>query len=247
MKINSYFAALSTGLMLACLGLNGCKEPEKEPAPVPSIEATFTSSDSKSATFTVKTSKISEIAFAAYSGTPEAEQTEDVLFMSGTKLECTDGENTVTVTGLDPVTDYTLYIAATTVEEKYYGEVITVNFSTSDYEEDVTLISTDYDGFSMHVKMPESVKENGNVLRFSYSNILMYNSNKAGWMASSDASMLEANGGLYMVNDTTITFNDDNQIYIDEYGDCTDGEKAGIQPCLMKQPTRMLCGTVQEM
>ena len=70
MKINSYFAALSTGMMLACLGLNGCKEPEEEPTPVPdepTIEATFTSSDSKSATFTVKTSKISEIAFAAYS------------------------------------------------------------------------------------------------------------------------------------------------------------------------------------
>lgn len=222
MKINSYFAALSTGMMLACLGLNGCKEPEEEPTPVPdepTIEATFTSSDSKSATFAVRTSKISEIAFAAYSGTPEAEQTEDVLFMSGTTLECTDGENTVTVTGLEPVTDYTLYIAATTVDDTYYGEVITVDFSTTDYEEDVTLISTEYDGFSVHVKMPESVKENGNVLRFTYGNLLMYNSNKSGWMASSDASMLEANGGLYMVNDTTITFNDDNQIYIDEYGD----------------------------
>lgn len=226
MKIK-HFLPLFAGLALACAGLSGCKEPveEEKPEPIPeveepTIEVAFTSSDSKSATFTVTTSDITEIAFAAFSGTPEAEQTEDVLFMSGTTAECVDGENTITVTGLEAITDYTLYVAATTIEDQYFGEVITVDFSTTDYEDDVTLLGTEYDGFSVHVKMPESVKENGNVLRFAYGNLVMYNSNKSsGWLASSDASMLQANGGLYMTSDTTITFNDENQVYIDEYGE----------------------------
>ena len=117
------------------------------------------------------------------------------------------------------MTDYTLYLAATTTEETYYGEILTVNFSTSDFEEDVTLVDTYYDGFSIHVKMPESVKQAGNVLRYTYGNLVMYNSNKSGWMASSDASMLEANGGQYMDDSKTITYNDDNAIYVDEFGE----------------------------
>ena len=117
------------------------------------------------------------------------------------------------------MTDYTLYLAATTTEETYYGEILTVNFSTSDFEEDVTLVDTYYDGFSIHVKMPESVKQAGNVLRYTYGNLVMYNTNKSGWMATSDASMLEANGGQYMEDSQTITYNDENAYYVDEFGE----------------------------
>ncbi|HIZ86949.1 MAG TPA: hypothetical protein IAC03_02160 [Candidatus Coprenecus pullistercoris] len=225
MKLSNYHTILMAGLVLALGGLNGCKTPEEEqekPTPdvtEPSVEVSFVSSDSKSAAFTVKTSDILEIAYAAFAGTPEAEQTEDVLFMNGTTMECTDGDNSITVSGLEPKTDYTLYIAATTTEDRYYGEIVTADFTTTDYEDDVTLVETDYNGFSVHVKVPGSVKENGNVLRFSYGNLVMYNSNKSGWMVSSDASMLEANGGLYMVNDSTVTFNEENEVYIDEYGE----------------------------
>lgn len=228
MKLSNYFTLLLASLLLAWGGLSGCKTPEEdnEEEPIideeviePSVEVTFVSSDSKSASFIVTTKDITKIAYAAFAGTPEAEQTEDVLFMSGTVLDCADGETSISVSGLEPVTDYTLYLAATTEEDQYYGQVVTTDFTTLDYEDDVTLVETDYNGFSVHVKMPESVKEKGNVLRFAYGNLVLYNSNKSGWMTSSDASMLQANGGLYMTSDTTITFNDENQVYIDEYGD----------------------------
>ena len=123
---------------MAFAGLNGCKTPEQdqEEEPVidnevtePSVEINFVSSDANSAVFTVKTNDITEIAYAAFASTPEAEQTEDVLFMNGTTAECTDGDNSITVSGLEPNTNYTLYVAATTVDDEYYGEVVTQDFT----------------------------------------------------------------------------------------------------------------------
>ena len=236
MKLSNYFLILFAGLFIAFagLGLNSCQTPEEEQeGPViddegeegeddttePSLEVAFVSSSANGATFTVKTNGITQIAYAAFAGTPEAEQTEDVLFMNGTVLECEDGESEITVSGLEPNTNHTLYVAATTVDDEYYGEVVTLDFSTGDYEEDVTLVDVGYNNFTVHVKVPESVKENGNVLRFSYGNLVMYNSNKSGWMASTDAQTLEANGGQFMVNDSTIYYGPENEVFIDEYGE----------------------------
>lgn len=235
MKLSNYFLILFAGLFIAFagLGLNSCQTPEEEQEePVidddgegeddttePSLEVAFVSSSANGATFTVKTNGITQIAYAAFAGTPEAEQTEDVLFMNGTVLECEDGESEITVSGLEPNTNHTLYVAATTVDDEYYGEVVTLDFSTGDYEEDVTLVDVGYNNFTVHVKVPESVKENGNVLRFSYGNLVMYNSNKSGWMASTDAQTLEANGGQFMVNDSTIYYGPENEVFIDEYGE----------------------------
>ena len=174
MKLSNYFTLLLASLLLAWGGLSGCKTPEEEqeePTPEvtePSVEIAFASSDANSAAFTVKTAEIAQIAYAAFAGTPDAEQTEDVLFMNGTTAECKDGDNSITVSGLEPNTNYTLYVAAITVDDEYYGEVVTQDFSTGDYEEDVTLVDVGYNNFTVHVKVPESVKENGNVLRFSY-------------------------------------------------------------------------------
>ena len=219
MKSSNYLA-LTASVALLWGGLTGCTEnPLEDPGTEPSVEVTPVSADSRSATFTVNTTAITEIAYSAYAGAPETEPTADVLFMGGTVTACSDGENQITVSGLEANTGYTLYLAATTTEETYYDEILTVDFTTTDYEEDVTLVDTYYDGFSIHVKMPESVKEAGNVLRYTYGNLVMYNSNKSGWMASSDASMLEANGGQYMDDSKTITYNDDNAIHVDEFGE----------------------------
>ena len=109
MKLSNYFLILFAGLFIAFagLGLNSCQTPEEEQeGPViddegeegeddttePSLEVAFVSSSANGATFTVKTNGITQIAYAAFAGTPEAEQTEDVLFMNGTVLECEDGE-----------------------------------------------------------------------------------------------------------------------------------------------------------
>lgn len=218
MKISTFFACAAYSA-LALWALTGCKEEEPAETNQPHLEVAFVSADARSATFTVTTEAIAEVAYSAYAGTPEAEPTEDVLFMSGATSACTNGENRIVLSGLEAMTDYTLYLAATTAEETYYGEILTVNFSTSDFEEDVTLVDTYYDGFSIHVKMPESVKQAGNVLRYTYGNLVMYNTNKSGWMATSDASMLEANGGQYMEDSQTITYNDENAYYVDEFGE----------------------------
>ena len=69
--------------------------------------------------------------------------------MNGTVLECEDGESEITVSGLEPNTNYTLYVAATTVDDEYYGEVVTQDFSTGDYEEDVTMVDIGYNSFTV--------------------------------------------------------------------------------------------------
>lgn len=207
---------------LAILGgglLTGCQEETLTgDDTVPSVELSVVSTDAGTAEVSLKTTAIAEYAYAVYSAEPETEITEDVLFMSGTSGECSDGENTFTVSGLEPLTDYTIYLAATTVSDEYYGEVLTARFTTTDYSEDITLVETFYDGFSVHIKMPESVTEAGHVLRYTFGNLFMYNYNKLGWSASSDASMLEANGGQYTESSVTVTYNDDNVSYIDADG-----------------------------
>lgn len=220
-KNHSYYLSLVAALALIGGGISGCTDDELTPdgpSSEPSVEVTVKSYDASSAVIAVKTTAITSYAWAAYSETPE-ELTEDILFVSGTVVECSDGEHTVEVSGLEPMTGYTFYLAATTSDNEYYDEIVTATFTTTDFTEDVTVVDRTYDGFSVHVKVPQSVKDAGNVLRYTYGSLVMYNSNKSGWMASADAQMLESNGGVYIEDSQTIVYNDENASYIDEEGD----------------------------
>ena len=207
--------AVVAGLAMVAGGmLSGCEEPLVTPDP-PTAELTLKSAGATDAVLVLKTSSISEYAWAVYSETPGTAPTADVLFMSGTVGNCVDGDNEFTVSGLEGNTDYTLYLAAKTVEDEYYQEILSATFTTTDYTEPLTVLSTDYTSFSVHVQVPESVVEAENALRYALTDLFTYNSNKAGgWMGPQpDSYFLQYNGGAeYCIQSSqTLTFDNSEE------------------------------------
>lgn len=224
---NSHSNWLSLIACLALIGggvITGCnQEEELLTGGDPSVELSVVSVDASTATLNLTSSGISDYAYVVYSDSekPETDPAAVTIYRDGVTGTCSDGENAFTVTGLSPLTDYTLYLAATATSGAYYDDVVTASFTTTDYSADLTLVETYYDGFTMQIRMPEEVTERGNVLRYTMGNLLMYNSNKNGWMASTDALTLESNGGQYTDASVSVTYNDDN-IYtgeVDEWGE----------------------------
>lgn len=210
------FLTLCSLLGAILLGGVSCVDENKQD--VPTAEVSVVSTDANSVEILLRTTSISEYAYLVYKDGEESSSDENILFASGTTGTCTDGENTVTVTGLEPMTKYEVVFGFKTAGGGFLGNTAGAEFTTKDYTEDLTLVSTTPDGFSVHVKMPQSVLDNEHVLRYSAGNLVMYNFNKGGWMAALDASMLEANGGNYLEGSSTITFNKDNILARDEDG-----------------------------
>ena len=134
---------------------------------------------------------------------------------------CVDGDNEFTVSGLEGNANYTVYLAAKTVEDEYYDEVLTATFTTTDYTEPLTVVETDYGSFRVHVMVPESVTSAGNALRYLVTDLFTYNMNKNGFMGvTPDAEFMASNGGLeyYIDKSQTMTFdNSEEQLYLHNF------------------------------
>lgn len=184
------------------------------------VEVSVASVTSSSAEVVLSTSGVAEYAYVVYTSDQAAPATPSVIFRDGTSSSCSDGTVNLTVGGLSPLTDYTIYVAGLISAENYLDDVASASFSTTDLTTDLLLVDTYYDGFTMQVRVPDEVIEREHVLRYTMGNLLMYNSNKEGMMANTDAANLEANGDQYTQTSITVTYNDDN-IYNgqDEFGE----------------------------
>lgn len=214
---------LST-IFMAGMVFTGCEniipepnpEPEPEPEPEPSAAISVKAS-TNSADITFTTSELIEYAYSI--SEPGSEVTDvAVLFAKGTTGSLADGDNVVTVSGLEGNHTYSIYAAFKISDDEFFGEVLTAEFTTSDYEQTLTLVNTTYDGFTVHFKMPSTVQE-GNVVRYGALNIAMYNQNRL--YGTTDAVMLGLNDevyGNYWKGDATLTYNDDNIYKYDENG-----------------------------
>ncbi|MGM9765810.1 MAG: hypothetical protein ACI3ZO_05580 [Candidatus Cryptobacteroides sp.] len=205
-------------LILASLcawALTACKE---DSVALPSATVEVVSTGTLGADFVLKTSRLTEFA---YQVTPSGDENLDpsVLFAVGTVGTLVDGENTLSVSGLDGNSNYTLAVAFKVSEEQFYEEVLLAEFATTDYEETFTLVRTDPTGFKAHFKIPQSVKDNGNVIRYGASNLFDYNASKLGWRAMPDYDLLVANGQLYWDKDSDLDWNNENNTYENEWGE----------------------------
>lgn len=95
-----------------------------------------------------------------------------------------------------------------------YTDRIALEFTTKEYDfsETVKIVETYYDGFKVHVTVPEEVKERGNVLRYGYLNQAIYNKTTKMY-GTIDVERLITNGniyGRYIKNDSTMVYNTDN-------------------------------------
>ncbi|MBR4995861.1 MAG: hypothetical protein IKY82_07350 [Alistipes sp.] len=190
-----------------------------------------------SASVKIATTSIVEYAWVLQTAA-QTVPSEAVIFKTGTVVVPEGAESTIELTDLARLTDYQLCIAAkvpatenaTKAEAtEYYGEVITVKFSTPDYSDELTVVKVKQDGFDLHLKFPADVTERGNVLKWGVANLVMYNSNKQN--GQSDARTVMLNDEAYPLaiikNDTTFVIEENNRYIKDENGDYVLDEWSG--------------------
>ncbi len=176
-----------------------------------------------------------------------------VIFRSGKTVKVTPGEVLKISGGLNQDTQYYLYAVAK-LNDKDYSSIICVEFKTKAYEfnEILTVVDTYYDGYKVHVTVPEEVKQRGNVMRYTAANLAIYNVNKVGYEGIEnllDAQSVVSNGdpyGRYIKNDSTIIINDMNVILTDEDGKPvydTNGNEIDLHnPVTPNEPTVFIAG-----
>ena len=151
--------------------------------------------------------------------------TDAVLKKTGTAMNVEPGMIVRIDKGIVQDTHYYLYAVAALDEATFSGRV-ELEFTTKNYtfDETVKIVETYYDGFKVHVTVPEKVKEAGHVLRYGYSSLATYN--KATKLyGTTDVARLIQNGnigGRYIKNDSTMVY-DVNNLY-----EIVDGEEIDL-------------------
>ena len=104
---------------------------------------------------------------------------------------------TVSIRGLEPDTAYTAYFAFRQADDFLCQDVVTLEFTTTSYGEDVvTVTNVKYDGFDVYVQIPEEVKARGNALRYASTSLPMYNYAKM--EGNIEITQLLYNAGCFM-------------------------------------------------
>lgn len=212
--------SLLGGGLAALLCISGCVKVNDNVKPDPPVETTasveLAGAETVTAEIVIKVSNLTEYAYAVYGATETPVEDPAVLFATGTKGTLEDGENSVIIRGLEANQTYVAAIALKN-ETEYWAEVYKIEITTSDYVDTFTLIETYHDGFKAHFKVPQTVKDAGNAIRWSVGNLSNWYAQKL--QGATDADFLTMNGGLYITNDTTFVFNNENTTVIDKDGD----------------------------
>ena len=201
-------------ILLAGGALTGCDIVDLNS--IKSAEMTV-SAGTVSVDVTLTTNKIKEYAYQVCEP-GKGFETAELLFAKGTTGTLVDGENKFIVDGLEGNTTYQINVALKVSDEEFYEKILTTEFTTTDYEQTLTLMQTTYDGFSLHFKMPAGLKEKNHVVRYSVATLPKYNELKTGYLPYTDADLLEANGQVYWADDATLTYNNNNIYLFDENG-----------------------------
>ncbi len=224
-------------LMLLALGLVSVGLPACTDAPEEnetSVNATMSAQlvgevDSNSAKVLLTMSGISEYAYvlkAASEPTPMAVVIFKDATKSGavTKVESSEGSSMITLPDLEYETNYKLHIAAKVNAKKggYYKDVVSVDFTTGNYTEEVTVVRLNYDGADIHIKFPEEVKQRGNKIKWMVTSYPAWRD----WKPSSvryatDSEMIQQSDNAYPAflihRDTTLRITDKNRIFTSPY------------------------------
>ena len=138
---------------------------------------------------------------------------ETMLNMTGTKVTFyTDGEQQLLDYPIEENKTYYVYLVGLLGEQ--FSKMYTFQFETGTFEfgQLATVIGVSPDGYKMHLKMPSTVvsanhgKEGSRAIRYSSTNIMMYNMRSEG---SNDYEFLLWNGGNSVNKDVDLVFNDE--------------------------------------
>lgn len=117
-------------------------------------------------------------------------------------------------------TTYYMYICAKLGTQ--YSAIDKFEFTTSkyDFDEVLTVVGKYYNGYKMHVTVPQSVKDAGNALRYAMTNKFSYNM-ATKMLGDTEFDMLIFNGGpdtRFIKNDSTFVITDDTIYEYDKEG-----------------------------
>lgn len=164
----------------------------------------------------IVTCGIKEFAYVDnYSDMPET-----AIFVAGT-TKTIENPSVETVTeleimGKDANTEVTVLFAFRKSNDEFYGEVVEVKFTTTNYEGALTVVDRRYDGFAVHVVVPAETKARGNALRYATASLPMYNYSKM--EGSLEIDMLLFNAQQWTEEDRTVRYDEYNSYERDENG-----------------------------
>ncbi len=212
-KILNYILVL--GALTAAV-ITGCTE--QNPSEGLKIEVTSVKASAASAEVVLTTSGIISYAYVCLPEAEAAPANEAIIYASGVEHPMIDGANTITVYAGNPLTSYVAYFAFKNTDGMFNGEIVKVPFTTTDYQDIITVTGATLDGYSVHIEMPQDVLERGNRLRYMINDIAGYNMVKYyGVIPMPDASSL-VYGENELNSSIDLTYNNDNIYAKDENG-----------------------------
>lgn len=197
--LTSYLTLLF--LVLTGATLQSCKDDDKEtpPAPAPEITLETGTIGTNSVDLKLGNTSMTEYAYQISTNLTTAAPSAAILFGTGTTGKLKEGENTITITGLEGNTEYLIHLA--TKSEAGFGEkVFSQKIKTAQYTELLTITARLFNGISFHVEVPEGK-------RIGYS--LLNRDNYLGFKEQFgylDADFLMGNGNEPLDKSATITF-----------------------------------------
>lgn len=220
--INHLFAVIAFIAGVAIVACTPEPEPGPEPEPTPGGDATvsveFVSADQMSATLKVTVQGIADFAYLL----SDKEDLEAVMILgSGEKVEVAETASAQTfdikVEELSPSTTYTMLLAAHIVGGELYPEIIKTQFTTTGFGQALTVVEQMYDGFKVHITIPEEVKERGNAIRYTTSSLPMFNLQLQREFFPQD--MLLTNAGQHTTTDKLVIYDEYHSVDRTEDGE----------------------------
>jgi len=216
----NYFLLLAA--FIATGWATGCKhdEPDVDSGKNPSFAVELLTVETNSATVKITSTAISEYAYLVCEKQTAAEPSETILFATGTTGKCADGEQTVTIPELNPLSEYVIYFGAKIDADKFYGTIVPVDVTTPDFSEDVAVFDVTGQSFKVRVKFPDSVTAAGNVLKWGTCDIVTYSQGSM-FGPTLDADALNLSDEVYhnyFTESTTFTIDEEHMFVLDENG-----------------------------
>ena len=222
--------------VIAAFAINACTNDPEQPTNGGKVitEVVIGEPRATSVEITVKVQGIKEFAYVL-----DKEREATAILSGGEKtvVEKSDvlSEYKFEIMGLDASTTHTIYFAFRAKEYNKILERQSYEFTTTGYGDNVlTVAERKYDGFAVHVQIPEEVKERGNALRYSTSSLPMYNYMKR--EGSMEIDMLLYNAQQFTTTDKTIRYDEEHSYERDENGNVVENGAAYSDPKVPGEP-----------
>ncbi len=219
-------------------------EPQPGPGPVETeyiFEVESKEVNTTYITVDITTKNIAKV-FYLVDDEPDLKQEFSALLISTRGKEANnikEGVTTLTISGFQSGKSYAVHFAASTMDDTFFEEVRTIEFTTSEFEEDITFFDITKDSFKVDIHVPDEVKERGNVLKWGFADYQLMKSVNI----YADALNRHDSMHTYFDDDKTFTFDNSEESSYPQLEDGTYNYDAWLyEPIVPGQPTTFMIG-----